>query len=1830
MPEFDAQRERFRKADQAAEAARKEARTAYLLAAGTKDPQLAAAARAAAERAAAAARARGDAFAGFEAFSDPRRTVQVLDDGIPLLLLPLRIETRFRTIPGGPQGIPERRELWVRIYPDDCSVDAFDEVLSRTEVEAATRFWRETWRAGGVDSEARSAWSSLAGAYGSGRAGWIVQAFAPLNPADKPVKVAATDLVLVLAASDLPAAADRPALSTYWASAWRASGDVTRLAAARDALAAALGGAAAADGAIASHAPFNFADAPPKDRTYDTADVSVAWLELPPNTGEDRAGWRSAPTAAVLPERFVLVAYAGSGDPITVIGAPIASPLYVGPDPNAPPADRIRPEDGKLVIPDPLKWMFDFDAAVGAGMGFRVPLTETQASRGFDQIVVLGIRLSADADEGRKDFEGLLRGHAFSRSGFEILAQGTPTNNAEDAPSAYSRRNDPDLAYDDVLGPPKFALKTDPLEKSDGQVFAERLGLDPAALMHVRGADGRDAIDARAMNVALAPGTLGYMAGSLMSPVFEGWVDELSWFFGGYVSGRGAIPAIRIGAQPYGILAATAFSRIGWLSNDRRDGVLHRLVRADRQWAFLQRLHGILGALEAVWRARAAEVSRVGTGADPHKSLLDILGLHPGSAELHTRAGKHLDEISSRGRLAGYRRGPSEKARAAAQRLSALLMLRNFGYAGPEPDILDLFFRAGQIKLQGPIVEAPPLSESLHLAEATTDHRDYLTWLSDAAATSLDALRRQQGFIDDKPPNALLYLMLQFALSRGFQDAGDRLRRESGVYTADALAALRHEPPSVHLVPDARVSDSPWRRLYEPEAQITGRADVSVAEFLVSVLPTRPSYAIDLADQIRAVKVLSQSPTAKLERALIEHVDVLTYRFDAWRLGLILWQLERMRATGAEQPAKQGLYLGSYGWLEDVRPKPRDMTAPELPPDLAEDFKEGPPLQVDPTNGGHLHAPSLNQAVTAAILRAGEISNRTPGSPTAFSINLASERARRALSLLDGVRTGQTLGALLGYRFERALHHLGGVLELDALIFAFRRAFPLTGGRLTPTQNPPPPADEAIEARNVVDGLALIQSAATPGNTTYPYGKPLPALGGPETAAIEKAVTDLKDIFDAMADLVLAESVHEVAQGAPDRVAAQLDVAGGFVAPPDPDVVRTPARGFALTCRVGLELDPSAAAVPTDSPRVKAQPALNAWLATALTPLNKIGCRAAWTPAGGSEQSIPITLADLGLAPLDVLHVLADEGGSGLSELDDRIRRRVVAAAAPRPDALVTMRYMTAPASQMSVFAASALVKRLRGLTLQSRPLRAGDIALPSQGRALDAVDHVVDRARIANVVADLALLRDRLDAAINAAQPLLDDPVANRAVLIDGIDARIAVVVERFAEAAAFGNTATGWGAIYDWRRERFNFLLKRMGDLLVRWDDALTRADKALSDEAALPGTATVEERVALLRAAERDVSTELAADTDPIPLRAAVVTKRNLFATKRNTIRTTTVQAPSIGVAELLTRCRAVLPVSAFDREPLAFTDVEDSFLAYAEDLQAMLVAARKDVDGRVTAATDALDAHDAALDAPSRLKALQGAAESIFGEGFQLIPTFALPAAFSAEQAQAHAAFTSGALLAKASAALDDDHPLDTWFYGVARVRPKVRMLEDAVMLWEANSLAPGELNALQLPHKAGAPWLALDFPKEDAPDGERLAYVAFARAGYDPSATRCGLLLDDWSETIPAIDADEPGPQHTTGVAFHFDRPSQEPPQAMLLLTPAQWDGAWSWDDILQGVLDTFALARLRAVEPAQLDDTAIAQFLPATVASVTTSGLSLSANYALVNMEVNYLRTPDG
>jgi chromosome segregation ATPase len=81
-------------------------------------------------------------YADFGVFTDPTKFVEKLDDALPFLLFPVRVETRFKSGGGG------QHELWVRIYPDDCLIDTFEPTLSGTEITAARRYYIESWKAG--------------------------------------------------------------------------------------------------------------------------------------------------------------------------------------------------------------------------------------------------------------------------------------------------------------------------------------------------------------------------------------------------------------------------------------------------------------------------------------------------------------------------------------------------------------------------------------------------------------------------------------------------------------------------------------------------------------------------------------------------------------------------------------------------------------------------------------------------------------------------------------------------------------------------------------------------------------------------------------------------------------------------------------------------------------------------------------------------------------------------------------------------------------------------------------------------------------------------------------------------------------------------------------------------------------------------------------------------------------------------------------------------------------------------------------------------------------------------------------------------------------------------------------------------------------------------------------------------------------------------------------------------------------------------------------------------------------------------------------------------
>src|SRR4029450_8193259 len=62
---------------------------------------------------------------------------------------------------------------------------------------------------------------------------------------------------------------------------------------------------------------------------------------------------------------------------------------------------------------------------------------------------------------------------------------------------------------------------TAPYTKTDGLLLAEALGIDASVLQAIPNADGLDQVQARAMNTALFPATLGYWLDTQLLPAFE-------------------------------------------------------------------------------------------------------------------------------------------------------------------------------------------------------------------------------------------------------------------------------------------------------------------------------------------------------------------------------------------------------------------------------------------------------------------------------------------------------------------------------------------------------------------------------------------------------------------------------------------------------------------------------------------------------------------------------------------------------------------------------------------------------------------------------------------------------------------------------------------------------------------------------------------------------------------------------------------------------------------------------------------------------------------------------------------------------------------------------------------------------------------------------------------------------------------------------------------------------------------------------------------------------------------------------------------------------------
>jgi hypothetical protein len=339
---------------------------------------------------------------------------------------------------------------------------------------------------------------------------------------------------------------------------------------------------------------------------------------------------------------------------------------------------------------------------------------------------------------------------------------------------------------------------------------------------------------------------------------------------------------------------------------------------------------------------------------------------------------------------------------------------------------------------------------------------------------------------------------------------------------------------------------------------------------------------------------------------------------------------------------------------------------------------------------------------------------------------------------------------------------------------------------------------------------------------------------------------------------------------------------------------------------------------------------------------------------------------------------------------------------------------------------------------------------------------------------------------------------------------------------------------------------------------------------------------------------------------------VTKRDAFLSVKTQIEAVAT-LPAITILDLWTAWHAAsTALAAHDIISPDFSSEEKQVRSLVATIHRQLTSLIIELDRRLTSA-DAKLTQAASAPARNRAQLSIDAVKALLGDDTCVIPRFMLSPKQADEWQNAFDA--REALITHASTL--HDFPLDDWLYGVARVRPRMHDLETVIQLTAAFELEEPTILPLQFPFNPGEPWLALEIPSvfDLARIGERLSYSAiYTTGGFDKSASaHGGLLLDEWTETIPGI-------KETAGLAFHYDRPSSEPPQALLLVTPASSNERWNWLDLVGAIPETFDLARKRAVEPRNLSATVLSRFLPATLMAFTSGGISIGSELQVADV----------
>ena len=384
------------------------------------------------------------------------------------------------------------------------------------------------------------------------------------------------------------------------------------------------------------------------------------------------------------------------------------------------------------------------------------------------------------------------------------------------------------------------------------------------------------------------------------------------------------------------------------------------------------------------------------------------------------------------------------------------------------------------------------------------------------------------------------------------------------------------------------------------------------------------------------VPCLLQFDDLELESLLKSVLDLFSFRLDAWISSLANKRLLSMREGQGGQ--KDEILIGAYGYVENLT--------------LIDEEQQ---------NSGFIHAPSPDQATTAAILK-NAFDSYTEYEENPCRINVSSDRIRRALTIMQGLREDQELGALLGYLFERMLHDR----NKDQYIDEFRNIFPFTNQNNSEEAASEAEPDDEIYPRIVVNGLKIIEDFDHLVTRLSSYSNYIPQniVDAFTDTDVQDAAFYLKDTMDAVNDLMTHEAVYQTVRANYERAGAALDIASGAAFPVEPESVSIALPHTNVEHRICLTFDTENIEISINaSPREKAEPLIAQWFTNLLGNIKEIGCTVQFKTIDSEGDAVisdaAITIDDLNLKPIDFLYLCSNRPGGGATELESRIKQIV-------------------------------------------------------------------------------------------------------------------------------------------------------------------------------------------------------------------------------------------------------------------------------------------------------------------------------------------------------------------------------------------------------------------------------------------------------------------------------------------------------------------------------------------------------------------------------------------